>query len=788
MNVTIKLFCLVLFFGITACSTPDEVVGNDTSIADGVSTLDGESSGDAADFDIVEVDTFVPECTETKPCNDGNPCTIDECLIKDGVCKHTNNFDKCDDGNLCTTDSCNPNKGCVYISNSESCDDDNPYTESDLCKSGECHGTPSVKCIGNIDCSIENACVKQVQCFDGLCDAKMIDCDDNNQCTDDWCDPKNGCKHKDNVKQCDDGNKCKEPGECSKGNCLVTNQKKVCDDNDVCTTDTCDPKAGCTFVKKKNSCDDGEICTIDYCDPKKGCVHTENKKNELCLKNCTSLLDCEDDNPCTKDSCNEQIGKCIYDSLDGDSCSDDSSCTKSDVCYKGVCKGDEVICDDQNPCTQNSCNKVTGCFFQDLDKIPCDDGDVCTKTDQCQKGKCLGITNQCDDNNSCTSDSCNDQTGECVNTPLDTKPCDDGNACTEGDQCTKDKCVSGKYPNCSDGNVCTLDVCDKAIGCFSKPHTSTVKCDDGDKCTQTDLCKGSKCVPGQKTNCNDNDVCTIDSCDTQTGSCINKAVTNGDQFCTDNNECTTNDKCVIGKCVGKQVECTDGNPCTDSTCDKKKGCITKVLDKSSCNDGNPCTTNDLCKGKDCIGVPKKCNDFNACTLDICDSATGGCTTKYNDSQPCNDGSSCTKVDKCNQGLCKGEAIKCEDGNTCTEDTCDPTTGCKYPALDKVKCDDGNLCTKFDLCNNDKCIGSKIICNDNNTCTKDSCDLKTGKCTYVKLNDGYWCDDGDKCTQPDICALGKCNGKPRNCDDGNPCTNDSCDPNSGCKHIKKGPNC
>ncbi len=45
-----------------------------------------------------------------------------------------------------------------------------------------------------------------------------------------------------------------------------------------------------------------------------------------------------------------------------------------------------------------------------------------------------------------------------------------------------------------------------------------------------------------------------------------------------------------------------------------------------------------------------------------------------------------------------------------------------------------------------------------------------------------CDDGNACTEGDVCLAGTCQaGKPKVCDDGNTCTQDSCVPGKGCDH-------
>ena len=68
----------------------------------------------------------------------------------------------------------------------------------------------------------------------------MPDCDDQNPCTDDACDPQLGCVYDFNTMPCEDGDLCFGPDVCAFGVC-VTGQPIYCFDGDPCTDDTCDP-------------------------------------------------------------------------------------------------------------------------------------------------------------------------------------------------------------------------------------------------------------------------------------------------------------------------------------------------------------------------------------------------------------------------------------------------------------------------------------------------------------------------------------------------------------------
>lgn len=76
----------------------------------------------------------------------------------------------------------------------------------------------------------------------------------------------------------------------------------------------------------------------------------------------------------------------------------------------------------------------------------------------------------------------------------------------------------------------------------------------------------------------------------------------------------------------------------------------------------------------------------------------------------------------------------------------------------------------------KCAGV-LTCDDNKACTDDVCANATG-CTHATANDGQPCEDGVGCTAGDICAAGQCAGKAKVCDDGKACSADTCDPKTG----------
>ena len=95
------------------------------------------------------------------------------------------------------------------------------------------------------------------------------------------------------------------------------------------------------------------------------------------------------------------------------------------------------------------CNVTTGsCDYDTVsDGSTCDDGSLCTYSDQCVAGLCFGTPVTCDAPNSCyESGYCDENSGSCVNA---VKPngtlCSDNNACTTKDYCHEGSCISGIF-------------------------------------------------------------------------------------------------------------------------------------------------------------------------------------------------------------------------------------------------------------------------------------------------------------------------------------------------------
>ena len=203
-------------------------------------------------------------------------------------------------------------------------------------------------------------------------------------------------------------------------------------------------------------------------------------------------------------------------------------------------------------------------------------------------------------------------------------------------------------------------------------------------------------------------------------------------------------------------------------------------DQNACNGVESCDSNGVCKP----GVAPPVDDGNVCTVDSCNPSTGVSHV------PSPNGTSCGAApDACSGALFCDGAGACvqgapptfDDGNACTVDACNPITGVSHTP---VVIDDGNACT-LDSCDAQTGVShTPVTIDDSNKCTADACNAITGV-SHLPEPQGLLCGvASDACSGAFACdGAGAClQGPPPVVDDGNACTADTCNPITGVSHA------
>jgi hypothetical protein len=522
----------------------------------------------------------------------------------------------------------------------------------DCAGGGYCRAaTAGTACDDATVCNGRETCDGSGTCVSGT----SLDCDDANACSTDTCDASAGCLHTsvpvgtscDDTTVCNGHETCGLAGTCTSGTALD------CDDDNPCTADACDASGGCmhTNVAAGVSCADADPCNgAESCDGSGACA-------------AGAPLDCTDANACTVDACVVGTGCSHLPALVGTSCSDGDVCNGVEVCNAaGMClAGTPLACGDGNPCTVDVCDATAGCTNAAAPSgAACDDGDPCNGVETCNaSAMCISSgAPSCDDNNPCTADSCGP--GGCMHAPVATgTSCSDGNACNGAETCNATgMCVGGAALSCDDANPCTADTCDASAGCQHANAIAGTACGDGDPCNGAEACDGTgACAAGTALTCDDGNPCTVDACTAGVG-CTTTPVIAG-TTCSDGDMCNGVETCdAAGACrSGTALSCSDGNPCTIDTCDAATGCHhANAPSGSDCGDGNACNGAETCdaSGACVAGAPVTCAPTgNPCTTNACNPLTGSCESgNAAAGTNCDDGDLCNGLETCNgSGAC-----------------------------------------------------------------------------------------------------------------------------------------
>ncbi len=431
-------------------------------------------------------------CQTDAYCDDGDPCTIDECVNHGTVyadCSHTKReVDETPDQTLDAADGC-----CLP--------DSNGTWDVDCGTQGE--GESWCPGYGFVD----------LQTDEDHCGACTTNCTASKACCSGSC--VNLAVNEENCGGC--GVDCGVGEFCDEGECVLIScdEDSDCDDSNNCTVNACaNPGTGdarCTTTAKEcgTTCEcDGDDC---FCDGEGNCT-TQGIAGANCIEQCfpafemnsTCFYDVEFGDDCVYESCNltaetvcTEFGcACTTHSA----CDDGNPCT-TDTCVEGICEHESKTCGTACPdgvCVESECverkSEGESCVCEECEDGMTCEGGVCTiiagcGNGQCDPGECSRCPRDCMPED-CRGDGvCSSQMDEdCENAPEDCQ-CAAGKCEPDNERADEKGCVSSW---CGDG-ICSSETRECALcaeDCSIEDCEGNGKCDAlvGENCENSPDC------------------------------------------------------------------------------------------------------------------------------------------------------------------------------------------------------------------------------------------------------------------------------------------------------------
>ena len=658
------------------------------------------------------------------------------------------------DGNPCTTDTCDPVNGVTHA----------PVPTGTPC------GDNSNLCVGTSACDGAGSCVQGP--------APVVN--DGNACTVNTCSPSAGVTHTllplgtscaENTNLCvgaftcaavspcgqeadggvsEDGGTSEDGGGCASapasGEACVQQAGPTIDDGDPCTVESCDPATGLVSSTPITSTNP---CVLLACDPVTGIQTAPAPQGSACKETAPVVV--------ASVGAQTSGGSFAGDCSEAYTCDGAGNCAGSAIPADGaLCGPDRNLCAVHGQCSARACVEVP----PTITTVTVVNAPAPYTPPQTESGN--GPFFPCQ-----TTSACDPLTGTVTvgNTPS-LVPVTITNGPYTNTFNYQASCIQ---PDCSVGTCDGLGNCQGGYAPPFETLCGTLNCSqssNGDvNVSVTPLPAGTSCYGNYRGPCQVNYLCdgnlncdyiaapVIDqsnpclagSCDESTGVVSYTPVSAG-VICAGSNLCDGASTCNgAGACVVNPLpSLATGNPCTVASCNPATGIVTQTPLPAGANCG---TDPDLCDGNPiltcnasgvCVTHPGAVlTPANPCLEALCNPATGAVTNLPMIGAPCGSGNACTGASACDgTGACvAGPAPSIDDGNACTTDTCNPTTGPTHTVTPGAPCGSNtNACAGAFTCTaQGACVeGRSTPLDDGNPCTLDSCNSATGQVTHQPI--------------------------------------------------------
>lgn len=416
-------------------------------------------------------------------CADSSCSVVDVCR-EDVLARCTDGIDNDLDTSIdCADAGCSTFASCRE-DNSVRCHDDvdNDHDGAFDCLDSDCQSRPNLPSFTCVETGF-------LHCADGIDN----DEDGASDCRDSQC----SC-----FERCNDGRDNNQDGFTD------------CDDFDYCLTS---PVCGEDCLDGVDNNFNGRVdCADPRCDAAEHCEEllcSDALDNELDGRVDCQDTDCQD-LPLPDATCNG-IDEDCDDTSDEDFASESTSCGTGvcarqgdSVCIAGVvddgCEAglpSPELCDGlDNDCDGAVDDDFPRCFGGDLVSCNegvthvahCDDDDACNGIETCAARACLaGTPPVLDDNNDCTVDRCESASGPVHDARPVASACEDGDLCTQSTTCdSAQSCTGGVPVSVDDGDLCTADHCESTIGPIHVSLPTGISCSDDNVCNGDEVCVG----------------------------------------------------------------------------------------------------------------------------------------------------------------------------------------------------------------------------------------------------------------------------------------------------------